>query len=246
MNEDDLPGPPYPAELLADLHAGVLAEDVASRLWESVRRDADAMAFLGRLDAVQMQLRALREPGAAAGAGVDAGADGPATGYDGDTRIPPEVAARIDAALAAQRPPARIGRRALATAGIGIAAALAVVFAIALRPDGGTTATQAHAPDDGDTAQLVDDALTPESLRGVAGNTGLGPLATAGRLGECLSANGFAPDAVVVGSKEIRVAGDDAIVLLLSGPRPPQLTALVVGHGCSATDPATVRVETLG
>ncbi|OOL27519.1 hypothetical protein GQ85_38210, partial [Rhodococcus rhodochrous] len=84
MTEDELPQPPYSADLLADLHAGVLDDDLAAGLWPAVRRDPDAMAVIAALDSVGRRLRAL-------GAAEDV--ESPP--------IPPEVAARIDAALAA-------------------------------------------------------------------------------------------------------------------------------------------------
>jgi len=233
MNEDDLPRPPYPVALLADLHAGVLDDAVAERLWSSVRRDADAMAILDRFDDIRLQLRELRVPD------VDGAGEG--------GRIPPEIAARIDTALAArERPaPARVGRWAAVTAGIGVAAACAAVIAFGLRPGGDDTAPQAQ-PATGGGTHLVDGTLPPDALRAVVGSSGLGPLSDPDRLRECLSANGFAPDSVIVGSQVIRGAGDEVIALLLSGPVPPQLTALVVGTHCSAADPATVQVEVLG
>ncbi len=60
MNEDEV-RPPYSAELLADLHAGALDEELAARLWPRVRRDPEAVAYLARLDATQARLSALRD-----------------------------------------------------------------------------------------------------------------------------------------------------------------------------------------
>ncbi len=50
-------GPPFSTELLADLHAGVLSDEVSTRLWPLVRRDPDALAVLDSLDAVTARLR---------------------------------------------------------------------------------------------------------------------------------------------------------------------------------------------
>ncbi len=57
MNEDEFPRPPYSDDLLADLHAGALDDELAERLWPLVRQDHHAMAVIDRLDAVQARLR---------------------------------------------------------------------------------------------------------------------------------------------------------------------------------------------
>jgi len=75
--------PPYSRELLADLHAGALEEELASALWPRVRAEQSAVAVLAGLDATVRQLRAAAEHPAA-------------------MPIPAGVAARIDAALAEQ------------------------------------------------------------------------------------------------------------------------------------------------
>lgn len=228
MNEDESPRPPYSADLLADLHAGALDDDVAARLWPAVRRDADAMAVIAALDEVQSRLRSLGEAAPTAS-------------------IPPEVAARIDTALAERSARPGRSRRLLTVAGIGAAAVLAVVFALVLRgvaqgDDGPGTVPLAAPP--GEPA--ADAPLEPAVLRGLVGSTDPGPLAESARLAECLAANGFDPADTVLGSRSLRFADRDAVILLLAGPRPPQLTALVVGNSCAADDPATLHLETIG
>lgn len=76
------PTPPWSVDLLADLHAGVLDETEAAALWPQVKADPDAMAVIAALDATTADLSAFaHEPVAP---------------------MPPEVAARIDAALAGE------------------------------------------------------------------------------------------------------------------------------------------------
>jgi hypothetical protein len=249
MNEDDIPRPPYSDDLLADLHAGVVDDELAARLWPLVRQDHDAMAVIDRLDAVQARLRTW---------GAEPAAD----------PIPPEVAARLDATLRGldrrpleqhgleqhgleQRGEPRRDPRILAVAGIGAAAALAVVFALVFRGIGaadGTTVPPlaSGASPSQDDSPAGENALTPASLRAIVGDVGLGPLSEDERLRECLSANGFAPGSPILGSREIRVGDSDAVAILLGGPQAPQITALVVGTRCGADDPATIRVEVLG
>jgi hypothetical protein len=80
---DDTPmGPPWPVDVLADLHAGVLEEAVSDELWAKVRSDPEASAVLDSLDATRAELTGLasRPP----------------------PPMPAQFAARLDAALAAE------------------------------------------------------------------------------------------------------------------------------------------------
>ncbi|WP_280414480.1 hypothetical protein [Nocardia carnea] len=56
-----VPQPPFPAELLADLHAGNLDPALEARLWPAVRRDPDARRYLESLDALRTSLTGLAE-----------------------------------------------------------------------------------------------------------------------------------------------------------------------------------------
>lgn len=227
MTEDELPQPPYSADLLADLHAGVLDDDVAARLWPAVRRDPDAMTVIAALDSVGRRLRALGEA-------EDAG--GPS--------IPPDVAARIDAALTAEAAARRRRRRAAAGAGIAAAAAVAIGFAVvahgADRPElpASTAAPAVIAPDT--------DVLDPATWRAMIGSADTGPLSDRNSLRECLAANGIDESRPLLGARTIRFEGREAVALLLGDPASPRLTALVVGTGCGASDPATLVVHGIG
>ncbi|MGH3467716.1 MAG: hypothetical protein ACRDQF_08315, partial [Thermocrispum sp.] len=75
-------GPPWSVDLLADLHGGALDEAQAAQLWPLVQADPEAMAVLSALDATTSDLATL------------AGAPAPP--------MPVDVAARLDAALAAE------------------------------------------------------------------------------------------------------------------------------------------------
>ena len=72
-------GPPWPVELLADLHAGVFDDDTAAELQARVDAVPEARATLAALDATRAALAALPPQ-----------------------RMPDDVAARIDAALRAE------------------------------------------------------------------------------------------------------------------------------------------------
>jgi len=230
MNEGELLRPPYPADLLADLHAGALDEEVAERLWPLVREDSDAMAVLDALDAVQERLRGL----------ADADADAPGE------PMPAEVAMRLDdAVLGAVRAHKR-RRRMFAGAVVGAAAAVVAVVAVVVvgGADSSTDGTAPVTP----IAVGPDDAaaLEPDTLRSLVGSTDLGPLSDDRALADCLAANGIDPAGPVLGSKTIEYGDRDAVVLLVPGEVPPQLTALVVGTDCDATHPETLYVTSIG
>jgi len=76
-------GPPWPVDVLADLHAGVLDAALADQLWPRVRQDPEAVAVLDALDATRAETE---RPGRRA--------IGP--------RCRPHLAARLDAAIAVE------------------------------------------------------------------------------------------------------------------------------------------------
>ncbi|AOW93920.1 hypothetical protein BFN03_18045 [Rhodococcus sp. WMMA185] len=238
----ELPDPPYSADLLADLHAGLLPESVSDRLWPLVRNDPQAMEVIAALDKVTDQLRAL-------------GRDDSVS-----TPIPIEVADRINRALAAERdgipapaavPMIRRTRWAAAVAAT-VAAAAAVVVAVSVGPpnrpspdvppvalpNSETTPTAAVLDLDGD--------LDSGRLLTLIGSDRLGPLDDPAILADCLRANDIDESRTLLGSGEVRLDGVPGVLLLFAGPRPPQITALVVGRGCSATDPATMTLTDIG
>lgn len=218
--------PPFSAELLADLHAGVLEEAFADRLWPLVRRDPQAVAYLARLDATQARLSALR--------------DAPSK-----EAIPPEIATRIESALAEDRPtPSRTlaQRRGWAMAGVGVAAAVAVMLVMVVRGTVLGNDDPARIP----VAAAEDETLLePSALRTMIGETEPGLLGGPDRLRECLDANGFSGQAPL-GSRTVRFGDDDAVLVLMSGADAPALTALVVGTDCDADNPATLARKTIG
>ncbi|WP_407107666.1 hypothetical protein [Rhodococcus aetherivorans] len=242
MTEDELPRPPYSADLLADLHAGVLDDDVTAGLWPAVRRDPDAMAVIAALDSVSRRLRAL---------GAAEGVESPP--------IPPEVAARIDAALTADAAARRRRRWLLAAAGTGAAAAVAIGFAVtahgAGRPDAAApmaapaaAAPAAAAPASAAPASAAPgaDVLDPATWRAMIGASDPGPLSDHAVLRECLEANGIDESRPLLGSRTIRFDGREAVALVLGDAASPRLTALVVGTGCGASDPATLVIRQIG
>lgn len=244
MTEDELPQPPYAVDLLADLHAGSMSDELAARLWPVVRSDPGAMAVIESLDSVTRRLRALGDADTV-----------------GTQSIPPEVAARLDAALVADAAARRRRRWLLAAAGAGAAAAVAIGVAVTAqgveRPDASlpTTATAAGADPTaagaiptaagaGPTASA--DVLDPAMWRAMIGTSDTGPLSNGTDMRECLSANGIDDSQPLLGSRTIRFEGREAVALVLGDPTSSQLTALVVGTGCRASDPDTLVIRRIG
>ncbi|QSE81212.1 hypothetical protein [Rhodococcus koreensis] len=237
-----LPEPPYSEDLLADLHAGVLPESVGDRLWPLVRSDPQAMAVIDALDRVTDQLGAL-------------GRD-----HSVSTPIPADIADRINRALAAERdtpaeatvvPIARRRKWAAAAAGTFAAAAAVVVAVAVVVPDGRESEPPPVALPSSETSQAPEvldlgSDLDSGRLLTVIGSRQLGPLEDPDQLAECLRANGIDPARALLGSGEVRLDGVPGVLLLVAAPRPPQITALVVGRECGAGDPATIAVTDIG
>lgn len=229
--------PPYSRELLADLHAGALDEELASALWPRVRAEQGAGAVLGALDATVRQLHAAAE-------------------HPGAVPIPAGVAARIDAALAGQSPqPVAVTdlaavrahrRRRGAYAGAAlVAAAAAVAGVVSLNAALGSN-TVAGTPQAGAPApsppplplDLGSGALGSQALA-VVGRHDLGPLNDNAVLAGCLQANGIPAETAVIGASPVLLNGKQGILLLLPSGRAAVFTALVVGRECSAQNADT-------
>ncbi|MEV0946966.1 hypothetical protein [Rhodococcus sp. NPDC049939] len=241
-SDAEFPTPPYSADLLADLHVGLLPESVSDRLWPLVRNDPKAMEVIAALDKVTDQLRTLGRDDSV------------------ETPIPPEVANRIDRTLAAERDgaptttvvPLTRRRRWAAVAVATLTAAAAILVAV------GVVIPSSRAPETppvalpssvkASAAQVLDlgTHLDSGSLLTLIGSRQLGSLADPGALSECLRANEIDPSRTLLGSGEVRLDGVPGVLLLFAGPQPPQITALVVGRGCSAADPATMAVTNIG
>lgn len=229
--------PPYSRELLADLHAGALEEELASALWPRVRAEQSAGAVLAGLDATVRQLRAAAEHPAA-------------------MPIPAGVAARIDAALAEQGAQpvavtdlaavrARRRRRGAYAGAALVAAAAAVAGAVSLNavlgsnavpgtPQAGAPAPSAAPP----PLNLGSGGLGPQALA-VLGRHDLGPLSDEAVLAGCLQANGLPAATMVLGAAPVLLTGKQGILLLLPTGRAAVFSALVVGPECSAQNAAT-------
>jgi hypothetical protein len=63
-----------------------------------------------------------------------------------------------------------------------------------------------------------------------------GPLTDPTRRASCLAGLGYSASSPVLGARQIRMDGQDAVVLLLAGDEPRALTVVAVPAACSATD----------
>lgn len=211
-------------DLLAELQAGLLDDATAARLRRRVRTDPDAAAMLAALDRVRRDVAALGDDSASA------------------PPVPPDVSARVIAALrAADRPdgdtrPTLRWRRLGAIAGC-CAAALAVVVGVA---------TLTRTPDAADSSPTSLNRMTaapppadiglsePQLLGLLSDRPDFGPLADPGRRAQCLSALGYPSGVRVLGARPHPVRGHPGVLFLLPADTPNAVVGLVVPPDCDA------------
>ncbi|OYD67384.1 hypothetical protein [Rhodococcus sp. OK302] len=249
MTDSSVPGPsvlapPFSEDLLADLHAGVLDPKTTETLWPLVEADPDALSFVRKLDNVTQVLRTRGDNH---------------TSTDTD-HIPPELAARIQEALdnewAQQNSdslnftsnvvPLRRSRRGLVIGGAAAAAIAVVAVLIAVRPSQPEPDLTAQPIPTAQSTPSSSEDPAPDSFLSLIGSKNLGPLEDPTMLSGCLLANGFSADQPLLGSGEVTVQGVPAVVLLLRGKDPRQITALAVGLDCSTDNPNMLSLKTIG
>ncbi|WP_040697770.1 hypothetical protein [Nocardia vinacea] len=265
------PQPPFSPELLADLHADNVAPELSEQLWPVVRNDPDALRFLNSLDDVSAELRALGRDERVIHAmpadiaarleefveGLDV-AEEPTEQVATVHRLPsattrPESSVAVwpesaddakDSGREVAIPLTRRGTRALRWLAAA-AAVIAVVACVAVAAD----ALRGHevAPSAQPTTsnvQLGDELDATIALSALGRNDVTGALGTAAALNRCVHANGL--DRTVLGSTDTTFQGRDAVLILLAGPRPHKITALVVGIGCGTDDPQQLARTDIG
>jgi len=223
------PDPVLPLDLLADLHAGVLDEQLAAGLRAQVRTDPRAREVLAALDATLADLRALPAPA-----------------------IPGDVAARLDATLAAAaRPEAPVAdlasrRRRTGWGGIGLlvaAAAAAVVGVVAL---GAGPLETAGSPRAERPALALSGSDVGDGLDDALGAVDLGPLSQPAVLRACLDANGIPPLGEPLGAREVTLDGRPGVLLVLPTGEIAQFRLLVVGPSCGPGTPSLLADDIVG
>ncbi|WP_280316787.1 hypothetical protein [Nocardia wallacei] len=95
------------------------------------------------------------------------------------------------------------------------------------------------------TAVPLDDDLPTATLVSAIGrNDVTGPLAAPGAMAGCIAAAGY--ERAVLGSMNVTFRGAPAVVIILTGPQPPEITALVVGTGCGPGDAQLLDQRDIG
>lgn len=225
------PQPPYPVELLAELHADNLPPDLTAQLWQAVRSDPEARRVLSALDMVSERLR-------------EHGKD-----LTVETPIPADVAARIERAIAAESsfaPVAEVAgrspRRGRSSATRWLLAAAAVVIVAT----GAVTATTLRVHPVAPSAQPapvdLGADLRPSTVlaamerkdKGVA----YGPLSDRSALAACLTSVGA--DRALVATLNVTFRGKDAVLIVTAGRVRGNVTALVVSPGCAPGNTAVL------
>ncbi|WP_415971760.1 hypothetical protein [Rhodococcus sp. 077-4] len=232
---------PFSPELLADLHADALPDDVSRQLWPLVRQDEDSMRVLAGLDAVSARLHEMGED------------------PTGTLPIPSHVAQQIDRTIHTVEQSATTAgvvvpiasRKRHRILGIAAAAALLAAGSIAI-------AAVRHSPDepesivanpspDPDSSLVLDSAdLDSGFAFSIIGKRDPGALADPADLAACLRSNEVDPATTVLGSSRVRVDGRDGTLLVLAGAQPSQFIALAVGNDCGAANPDVLTRRDIG
>lgn len=81
-------------------------------------------------------------------------------------------------------------------------------------------------------------------LTAMGRNEVTGPLGTREALSGCLTAAGL--DRAILGSRSVIFAGQEAVLILLTGPQAPTITAVVVDKDCGASNPRLLASADIG
>lgn len=220
---------PIPAELLADLQAGLLDDDTAASIRRRVRTDPlagpDARNALAALDRVRRDLAEL---------GQDTSSAPP---------VPAEVSARLAEALRAEQDPqvpsARRWKSIAAVAGAGATVVAAVIGGMVLvRPTGHAPSTMTSLGRITVSPPRAALGLSEPQIQGLLSvPPDLGPLTDPQRRNACLSALGYPSGVQVLGARPMDVAGRGGVLVLMP-PRAPgtpnTIDAVVLAADCDA------------
>lgn len=214
-------------DLLADLQAGLLDDHTAAALRRRARTDPAIAHQLATLDRVRRDLVAL-------GSDATSAPD-----------VPPEVTARVVAALRSQPPPTpaaahggrRVRFRTLAAAAglIAVVAAGVVDTTMLVRDDSsrpGTDTAVSTVARSGGGVPLPDAQI----LALLTQSPDLDSLADPQRRASCLGALGYPSGTPVLAARPLDVRGRPGVLLVLPGDVPSRVDAVVVAPNCSSVD----------
>jgi hypothetical protein len=230
-------GPPWSVDLIADLHAGVLPPEVAAQLRPRVEADPEAREILEALDATLEDLHALPS-----------------------IPMPDHVAARIDAALAAEARPAapvvsldearkRRNRRLGLGGGVLVAAAAAFGIVLAVSPGAQQPSNDAKpAPTTSSANAAPPLALKRDELGSAVGDVlkaqNFGPLETPDRLAGCLKGGGITSSGNPLGISPITLDGKDAVMAILPAGLGQYRLVVLDPETCGPDKPEGVLADT--
>ncbi|MEV6428309.1 hypothetical protein [Nocardia sp. NPDC051463] len=269
MATRSVPQPPFSTELLADLHADNIAPELGEQLWPAVRRDPDALRYLDSLDEVSAQLRTFGEDDRiihAMPADIAARLEQFVDGLDFEEEPAEQVATIHQLPFAAPpesgyapvvsdpqtRPPGiatpvsldeRRGRGLRWLAAAAAAVAVVACAAVAVSTFGGREVAPTAQPTTGNV-ELGDDLNATAALAALGRHDVTGALGNQAALNRCVQANGL--DRTVLGATNTTFHGQASVLILLTGPRPHKITALVVGIGCTTDDPQQLALTDIG
>ncbi|AYF74652.1 hypothetical protein D7D52_13135 [Nocardia yunnanensis] len=151
----------------------------------------------------------------------------------------PEPEPDLAEPIALERPSRRLRWLTVAAAAAAVVAGTVVaVDALGAHPVAPAAPPAAAAAD-------LDASMPPGVLLTAMGRHDItGPLATANALSGCLRAAGL--DRQVLGSKNVVFSGTPGVLVLLAGPKPPQITAAVLGTGCGPGNPQILERTDIG
>ncbi|MFT4042457.1 MAG: hypothetical protein QM673_04770 [Gordonia sp. (in: high G+C Gram-positive bacteria)] len=258
------PDPPFSADLLADLHAGVLPDDIAAHVRAYLPHDRAAAEILKALDRTVDDLRSISidqlpvPPEVVLRSQRTVAAIADETRARSIHRSPPDATRYYSSTRArthGSTGPARrrsTGRRshvAVAATVSLVAAAVAITVGILT-----SVLPRSHRDEPTVTAQQSTPTVPPATLGSaervaalsVLGSTSAAPFGSATALRACTAANGVPSTTPVLGSGEIMVGSVSRIVILLATGVAGRFDALVVAHGCGRGNPATVSRTTIG
>ncbi|OMC34141.1 hypothetical protein A5740_10935 [Mycobacterium sp. GA-1841] len=218
---------PIPAELLADLQAGLLDDATAAQVRRRVRTDPqagpEARAILSALDRVRRDVRAL---------GADPASAPP---------VPEDVSARLSEALrAAPGPPARRWKLLAALAGVSAAVVAIVVGSVMLlRAPATTTSTLTSLGQISVSPPRTAIDLPDSQVLGLlSAPSDFGPLTDPQHRAACLQALGYPPDVQILGARRHGMGGQPGVLMLLPAadqPTADAVIALVVAADCDGS-----------
>ncbi|GAB3486861.1 hypothetical protein [Amycolatopsis cihanbeyliensis] len=251
-------GPPWSVDVLADLHAGVLDEGQAARLWPRVNADPEARAIIESLEATTTDLSELNaapiEPmPAEVAARIDAalaeevrqrGTTGTDSGSGSDTaRAEPGVAPVVSIDAARRRRNRMLGWGG----GVLTAAAAAVAaLAIVLPGDNQTPGSPDTGADPGQPPVALQGDALGAAIGEVEGVRDFGAFGGEQELDACLAANGIDPDRKAEGIRPATIDGREAVIVLYTTGELAQFRLVAVPPTCGPGNPELLVDEIIG